>query len=88
MDGIKIGCHPLVCRLMKGIFNKRPPVKALVATWSVTKVLQLLRTWCPADKLDLKCLTLKTVMLLALASARKVSSLELLSIGPGFCKIS
>jgi hypothetical protein len=88
MDGFKIGCHPLVCRLMKGIFNKRPPVKSLVATWSVTKVLQLLRTWSPAKKLDLKCLTLKTVMLLALASARRVSSLVLLSLNNGYCEIS
>ena len=81
-------CHPLVCRLMKGIFNKRLPVKALAATWSVTKVLQLLRTWSPADKLDFKCLTLKTVMLLASASARRVRSLVLLSIGHGSREIS
>ena len=42
----------------------------------------------PARKLDLRTLTYKTLMLLALATARRVSSLVLLSLKPVYCEIS
>ena len=40
------------------------------------------------DKLDLKCLSFKTLMLMALASARRCSSLAMLSIKDGYCVMS
>lgn len=88
IEGYQVGQHPLVKRLMRGVFNTRPPVKKLCESWSVLKVLQLLKTWSPATTLDLKCLTLKTLMLLALATAKRCSSLSLLTIKEGFCEIS
>ena len=82
-----VGQHPLVCRLLKGIFNLRPPKTKLCPTWSVKSVLETLKSWSPANSLDLKCLTFKTVMLVALASAKRPSSLTLLSLKEGFCEI-
>ena len=88
IDGFCVGKHPLVCRLLKGVFNKRPPTQKLCQSWSVIQVLDLLKSLSPSSSLDLKTLTLKTVMLLALASAKRCSSLSLLSIKPGFMELS
>ena len=69
---------------MKGVFNKRRPTQTLVPTWSVERVLEMLRLWHPPEELDLDKLTRKTVMLLALATARRCSSLAILSIKQGY----
>ena len=87
IDGHKVGQHPVVCRLMKGIFNKRPPIQKLVNSWSVDKVLKLIKSWGSNEKLDLKYLSFKTAMLVALASARRCSSLVLFSVKQGFFSI-
>ena len=42
MKGIQIGQHPDVVRLMKGVFNTRPPIKRLVPEWDLRKVLEML----------------------------------------------
>ena len=47
----------------------------------------MLKEWSPASKLGLKVLTLKTSMLVALASAKRPSSLSLLSLRSGFCEV-
>ena len=86
--GFKVGQHPLITRMMKGIYNSRPPLPKRCSSWSVMKVLEMLRTWGPASSLDLKTLTLKTVMLLALACSKRVSSLAMLSVNSKFCEIS
>ena len=87
IDGFCVGQHPLVCRLLKGAFNSRPPRPKLCPTWSVQRVLNTLAEWSPASKLSLKLLTFKTCMLLALATAKRPSSLKLLSTKPGFCAL-
>ena len=71
---------------MKGAYNTRPPRPKLCPTWSVQVVLDQLKEWSPASRLSLKCLTLKTAMLVALASAKRPASLTLLSLKSGFCE--
>ena len=44
IDGYTIGSHPLVSRLLKAIFNKRPPLPKYTASWSVGQVLSYLKT--------------------------------------------
>ena len=88
VEGFNVGEHPLVRRLLKGVFNVRPPKKKLVPSWSVQKVLDTLAEWSPSAQLDLKTLTYKTAMLVSLATAKRCSSLSLLSVKPGFCEIS
>ena len=87
IDGFPVGQHPLVCRLLKGAFNMRPPRPNLCPSWSIQVVLDMLKVWSPASSLSLKCLSLKTGMLVALASAKRPASLALLSIKEGFCEI-
>ena len=38
VDGFPVGRHPLVCRLLKGAFNSRPPQPRYEGTWDVTRV--------------------------------------------------
>ena len=69
MEGFKIGEHPTVCRLVKGALELRPPIPTLVPHWSVSRVLRKLDSWPLQKELSLEDLTLKTILLIALASA-------------------
>ena len=88
IDGFPVGQHPFVTRLMKGIFNSRPIVKTLFPAWSVKTVLLMLQNWSPAKNLSLKVLTLKTIMLVALATGKRASSIKLLTTKPGYIEVS
>ena len=78
INGHNVGNHPMVGRLLRGVFNLKPPIRTFFPTWSVGKVVKMLRLWGPNRKLDLRTLTYKTLMLMALATARRVNSLVLL----------
>ena len=66
VDGLSIGQHPLITRLMAGAFNSRPAQPRYSTTWDVNKVVIHLKNLCLNQALSLKDLTLKTVMILAL----------------------
>lgn len=75
-----VGSHPLVCRYLKGVFNLRPPRPRYKDTWDVSIALSLLRRWSPAKLLNLKQLTQKLCLLLALISAQRAQTLHLLKL--------
>lgn len=79
-DKFTIGDHPLISRLLKGIFNLRPPMPRYQETWDVKVVFRYLRTLSPASRLTLKQITLKLSMILALTSAQRVQSLSFLHL--------
>ena len=68
VDGICVGSHSFISRLMKGIFNLRPPCPRYVQMWDVSVVLRYLKYLLPAPLLSMRNLTLKLVMLMALVS--------------------
>ena len=81
IDGSPVGQHPLVTRLMQGIFNSRPPEPRYSHIWEVSKVLNYIQEQLgDSQSLSLKDLSKKTVMLLALAMAARSSDLHLLDI--------
>ena len=43
INGVAVGQHPLVVRLMKGTFHWRPPAPRYEATWPAHKVVSFLR---------------------------------------------
>ena len=88
IDGVPVGEHPLVSRLMRGVHNTRPPERRIAPAWSVDKVLDTVRQWSPVTALSLKTLTLKTVLLLALVTGKRCSSLALLSVKETHCQFS
>ena len=42
VDGFTVGQHPLVTRLMNGVFNDRPPLPRYTCTWNVDTVLSFI----------------------------------------------
>ena len=68
-EGCTFGIHPLVCRLLKCIFTKRPSSPRYHCVWDVGIVLKYLKTLHPIRGLHLRDLTLKITMLIALLSA-------------------
>jgi len=73
------GTHPAVTRLLRGVFNQRPSLPRYQDTWDPDVVLNFIRlNWADNNSLALRELTLKTVALLALASAQRVQTLHLL----------
>lgn len=75
-----VGNHPFIQRFMKGIFQLRPPKPRYMETWDVNVVFNFLRSWSPAHVLDLKKLTLKLCVIIALISAQRIQSLHYLSM--------
>lgn len=77
VDGRKVGEHPSIARLIKGVFNLRPPLKPVPPQWDLDVVLKALKgkPFEPLLKTSLKWITLKTVFLVALATAARSSDL-------------
>ena len=80
---VPIGRHLLVCRYLKGVFSELKPVPKYHATWSVDPVLDYLSTLWPLDRLSLKEVTLKLVMLIALTTGQRLT-LTFLDISSGY----
>ena len=89
INGYPVGQHPNIIRLLKGVFNSRPPVKQLVPEWDLKKILELLSNppFEPMNKISLKCLTWKTIFLTAISTFRRCSDLQALRCDAGFMNI-
>ncbi|XP_023246775.1 uncharacterized protein LOC106643825 [Copidosoma floridanum] len=70
----------LLNRFFKGVFRTRPTAPKYAATWDVSIVLDLIETWEPLESLNLRMLTLKLTMLLALGSAFRVQALVFIKL--------
>ena len=80
MDGISLGSNPLVVRWVRGLTQSRPVRNPVLPTWRLEFVLKAL-TKAPYEPMrfsDIKFLALKTVYLVAITSARRVSELQAL----------
>lgn len=75
-----VGNHPLVKRFLKGVFEMRPTKPRYTTTWNVGKVLVQLKRLSPVRNLNLKQLTLKLAMLLALTTAQRLQTLQALDL--------
>lgn len=75
-----VGRHPDVIRLMKGLFNRKPPRPRYTDIWDVRSVLNKLRQWSPCKFLSLKQLTLKLVMLMSLLTLQRGQTLHLIDL--------
>ena len=70
--------HPLVSQFMKGARRLRPPKAPLVASWELDVVLRSFMTppFEPLSSLELWELSVKTAVLLAMVSAKRVRELQ------------
>ena len=45
VDGYSVGEHPIIARLLKGMFHVRPPEPRYSFTWDVNVLLTFLESW-------------------------------------------
>ena len=76
--------HPLVVRLLKGIFNKRPPQPRYEFIWDTNLVISFMRG-LKNSEITFKMLSLKTVTLLTLLSGQRVSTIQKFKISELQC---
>ncbi|XP_067682740.1 uncharacterized protein [Haliotis asinina] len=79
-SGISVGSDPLVCRFLKGVFQQRPTRSRYKNVWDVSTVFTYIDSLGRNCELTLKYLTLKLTVLLALATANRLQSLQTLDI--------
>ena len=66
VDGVEVGKHPMVTRLLKGAFHDRSPLPCYTVTWNVQTVLEYVEGINERSLLPLKQLSHKLCMLLVL----------------------
>ena len=71
----RLSDHPLIQRLLKGIYHNRPPRPRYAFIWDSDKVINYLSTLQNED-LDFNMLSYKCVTLLTLLSGQRVSTLH------------
>lgn len=67
-------------RFFKGLYRLNPPAPKYNSTWDPNIVLRYLENYFPNDSISLKELTVKTITLLALASAHRMQTMSLIKI--------
>ena len=80
VDGYDVGQHPLVSRLLKGVFHQRPPQPRYTQTWDVRAVTSYIRSMGANNSLSLQRLTHKLAMLMALTRPSRSADLANLDL--------
>jgi len=79
-SGITIGNSPVVKRFMKGVFELRTPSPRYNSVWDVSIVFEFLKHYYPHADMPLSYISVKCLMLLALASMQRVQSLHSIDV--------
>ncbi len=84
VDGQSVGRNNLVVHFLKGSRRLNLPRRFTVPTWDLPTVLRALKSppFEPLQSVDLRPLTLKTALLLALALVKLMGELQALSVSP------
>ncbi|KAI2652499.1 ORF V: Enzymatic polyprotein [Labeo rohita] len=82
VHGASIGKHQLVARFLRGARRINPPRPHLVPSWDLSVALRGLRgpPFEPLVSVELKFLSLKTALLTALASIKRIGDLQAFSV--------
>lgn len=80
VEGDPVGEHAQIVTFMKGAFILNPYKKVLVPAWDLMVVLEVLKRppFEPLSEISIKMLTLKTVFLLEITSARRCCEMQAL----------
>ena len=74
-EGYTFGKHPLVSRMLKGIFKLRPSLPRHTVTFDTNVVLKYISGLPPNGHLDLEFLTLKLTTLLCILSGQRCQTI-------------
>ena len=80
VDGVPIGQHSTIVRLLKEAYNARPPTPSYSGTWDEQRVLNYIESMGRSKNLELKHLNLKTVFLLATTRPSRSADLANLEV--------
>ncbi len=82
VNGKSLGKHDLVIRFLRGTRRLNPPRPPSIPSWDLSLVLTALQQgpFEPLQKVELKFLSMKTLLLLALASIKRVGDLHAFSV--------
>ncbi|KAG1957248.1 gastrula zinc finger protein XlCGF57.1-like [Pimephales promelas] len=82
VEGKSLGNHDLIIRYLRGARRLYPPHPPLVPSWDLSVVLSSLQrpTFEPLQSVEIKFLSFKTVLLVALASIKRVGDLHAFSV--------
>ena len=75
-----VGENTFVARLMKGVYEEKPPKAKYKKLWDVNLVFNLIKTWGENKDLSLEFMGYKTCMLLALVTAQRSQTLHALTV--------
>jgi integrase len=75
-----VGEHPLVTRLLRGVFNKRPVFPKHTSTWDPHILLDYLKSMSPVKKLSFLALSKKCLALLWVLSGQRGQTLKLIDV--------
>ena len=78
--GPNVSNHPLICRFIKCIYNRHPPMPRYVKVWDINKVLNYIDSLPANEELSYKQLTQKLVVLLMILGARRKQALHSVQI--------
>ena len=87
-EQIRASMASLGKQFFKGVFRENLPARVWADTWDVKKILDLLPAWVKSSALNYTCLTLMTIMILALAKVKRPSALNLLRVTPKAMQIT
>ncbi|XP_067293584.1 3'-5' exoribonuclease HELZ2-like [Pseudorasbora parva] len=78
VEGKSLGKHDLIIRFLRGASRLNPPRPPSIPSWDLSLVLSALQRppFEPLQSVELKILSLKTVLLTALASIKRVGDLQ------------
>ncbi|KAL0147122.1 hypothetical protein M9458_057646, partial [Cirrhinus mrigala] len=84
LAGMPVGKDPPVVRFLRGVLRLRPPTRPHIPTWDLAVVLEALcrPPFEPIEEIPVRFLTIKTALLLALTSLKRVGDLQALSVTP------
>jgi len=77
IDGVMVGEHPTITRLLKGFKNERPQLPRYTNTWDSDLVINFLKDY---DHGTLKSITMKLTMILALVTGQRAQTLSKLKL--------
>ena len=80
VNGVKLGVHPLIKRLLAGCYNSNPPRPRYESTWDPQQVISFISGLGSNAQLSLAQLSYKTVTIIALATLLRVSELAAISL--------
>ena len=88
IGGTAMGQHPRVTRFMKGVVIKKPPHRSLLPNWNLKIVLDFLQgpPFEPIEQARLEAITMKTIFLVAITTARRVSEIAALGRVPPYIR--